>query len=173
MSIFQPSSVYTTYILYHLYIANWVIICYLPPIKGTRKQLLTSFFQLDLLGLKGGSIWVKCSSRLGMMFFFCCQKQRHGFQELVTHHCKPVNPRNSLGTFVIMARINPSYIYIYLYIYIYIYAYIYIFKYMCRIRQPFGVVCVFWLFLLSWVLVGSSFNGLNHQWYEWVTYYEA
>ena len=24
-------------LIYQLYIANWVIICYLPPIKGTRK----------------------------------------------------------------------------------------------------------------------------------------
>ena len=46
MVIFQPANVrlpevngvYTTHI-YHLYIANWIIICYryLPPIKGTRK----------------------------------------------------------------------------------------------------------------------------------------
>ena len=25
-------------LIYHLYIANWVIICYLPPIKGTRNS---------------------------------------------------------------------------------------------------------------------------------------
>ena len=24
--------------VYHLYIANWVIICYLPPLKGTRNN---------------------------------------------------------------------------------------------------------------------------------------
>ena len=27
-------------LIYHFYIANWVIIYHLPPIKGTRKQLL-------------------------------------------------------------------------------------------------------------------------------------
>ena len=40
--IITQLAVYTTYIpLIYIYIANWVIICYLPPIKGTRKQPLT------------------------------------------------------------------------------------------------------------------------------------
>ena len=36
--IMTQVAVYTTYIIYHLYIANWVTICYLPPIKGTRNN---------------------------------------------------------------------------------------------------------------------------------------
>ena len=32
-------AVYTTYSICHLYSANWMIICYLPPIKGTRNSI--------------------------------------------------------------------------------------------------------------------------------------
>ena len=36
--IITQLAIYTTHIpLIYIYIANWVIICYLPPIKGTRK----------------------------------------------------------------------------------------------------------------------------------------
>ena len=36
--IIPQLAVYTTYIIYHLYIAFWGVICHLPPFRGTRNN---------------------------------------------------------------------------------------------------------------------------------------